>query len=222
MAHVRRLGILFATVIVVAGCARFPEGSVVVPIREMTFTIEFAGPINDNYYYFVPIDVNAEGQGPVPVFPSPGTGPQWLTGSATHYIQYHQRLYTVYRITNLQPLEAEPIGGTINPRLPEPEEKTLRFTIDLNALEASGDSVLVNFMALDDPFSEVRLVDALGPLGGNYLNIEILSDRTFRNNDPINIPELPGDVRNQNMNIQPSNELTDPLDIVDWTITLNL
>lgn len=204
-----------------AGCAKFPAGSTPTTVREMSFTIEFRGPINDNDWYFVPIDNTGGGLGPVPVFPGIVVGQGWVTGSATHYVQYHQRQYTVFRITSLEPFLSEPIGAPVRSTVPATGGKTLQFTIDLNAISATGDSVDFNIITTDRPFDNIRLLDGLGRTGTEFVNVDILTNRTITNSEGIS-PETSGDVLDQNRNIQPSNSQTDPLDITDWSVTLNV
>lgn len=212
------------------GCSRFPEGGVIIPPREITFHIEFRGPINDGYYYYVAIDTTGGGDGPLPVFPgaSPGgvTADAWVTGSATHFVEYNGGQYTVYRITNLQPFAAQRIGSPLRSVRPEPGGKSLYFTLDLNLIEATGESIDINIVAVDYPRNQVRMLDALGPQGTQFLReFDITVDRPPVTNTEFGIrlePEL--DVLDQNWNIaypQPTAQ-TDALDIVDWSISVDV
>jgi len=191
----------------------------------MSFQITFNGPVNDNDYYFVPIDVVGGGPGPVPLFPSlPGQG--WLTSSdgstqgATHFVEYHQRQYLVYQIISIAPFQTQLIGAPVRYTLPNPGDATLGFTIDLNQIGAVNTSVDVNIITTDHPFDVVRLIDALGPTGHNFINVDITTSRTVSNADTA--IEQAGDVMDQNRNVQPVNDQTRPLDIIDWTITTNI
>ena len=211
--------------ILLAGCARTPSGLGITTLREMSFTIDFDGPINDDYFYFVAIDTSGGGDGPVPVFPGLVTGESWVTGSVTCFVQYHARQYTVNRITSLAPLRSEPIGSPIRSTLPDVGGKTLRFTIDLNAIGATNPSVDINIISVDQPLSSIRRLDGLGLGGTQFLgDISIQSDRTITNLDDSIQPETSDDVLDQNQNIipgQPTPE-TSPLDIVNWSITTNV
>ena len=192
--------------------------------REVSFRIDFDGAVNDNYYYFVPIDTAGGGDGPTPVFPGIVTGEGWVTGSATHFVQYHLRQYTVYRITSLQPLRAEPIGSPLRSTPPEAGGATLRFTLDLNTIGAAGESIDVNVIAVDQPLADVRMLDGLGQLGTQFLNLDIITDRTFTNTEDTISLEPKLDVLDQNQDTVPQQptEQTKPLDIVDWTITVDV
>lgn len=216
-----RISILFIATLIAAGCARFPVGSTPTTIREMSFRIDFNGAINENDFYFVPIDNTGGGTGPVPIFPGIVIGEGWVTGSATHYVQYHQRQYTVFKITNLQPFRSEPLGSPVRFTVPDAGGTTLQFTIDLNAIEATGDTVDFNIICTDQPFAIDRLLDGLGRLGNDFVNIDILTNKTVTNSDGLN-PEGPDDVLDENRSIQPSSDQTRPLDITDWSVTLNL
>lgn len=215
---------------VIGGCARFPEGGVIVPPREMTFHIEFRGPVNDSYYYFVAFDTDGGGDGPLPVFPgaSPGgvTADAWVTGSATHFVQYSGGQYTVYRITSLQPYAAERIGAPLRSSRPIPGGKVLDFTLDLNLIEATGDSIDINIIAVDYPRDQMRMLDALGEQGTQFLReFDIMTDRPAVTNTEFGIrlePEL--DVLDQNWvpaYPQPTAQ-TDALDIADWSIAVDI
>ena len=220
--------------VLLAGCARSPEGAATLTIREISFRINFNGPINDNYFYFVVIDTSGGGDGPTPIFPGNTPTEGWFTGQENpdentiinYYVQYHQRLYTLYKVTSLQPFRSEPIGAPTRSTLPEFGGSTLAFTIDINdpnAINATGDSVDINIIAVDDPLSDTRLIDGLGSLGTSFLaEVDILTDRTITNAGYGLIPEGPDDVLNQNIEVQPESDQTNPLDIIDWSITANV
>jgi hypothetical protein len=207
--------------ILFAGCARTPEGSSVTARRELSFRITFAAPINDSYFYFVPIDTSGGGLGPTPVFPGVAIGEGWVTGSADYYVEYHQRKYTVYKITNLQPLQSESKGSPVRGTLPEIGGSTLAFTIDLDSIQATGQSLDVNFIAIDQPFDSNRLLDALGIGGTDLINLDITIDRTITNTD-LGPLEPRNDVLDQDRTMQPENDFTKPLDIVDFSITTDV
>lgn len=216
-----RISILFAATLIAAGCARFPEGGSSTAIREMSFNIQYDGPINENDWYFIPIDTAGGGEGPIPVFPGIAVGEGWVTGSATHYVQYHQRQYTVYRITSIQPFVSEPLGSPLRFTIPDTGQSALQFTIDLNQIGATDDTLDFNVICTDVPFGNVRLLDALGRLGNDFATVDILTNRTITNSEGLN-PEGADDVLNQDRSIQPSNDQTKPLDITDWSVTLNI
>ena len=223
--RMKRLSAVVILAILVTGCARTPEGIGTTTLREMSFTIDFDGPINDDYFYYVAIDTSGGGDGPVPVFPGLIVAEGWVTGSATHFIQYHARQYTVNRITSLTPLRSEPIGSPIRSTIPEAGGKTLQFTIDLNAIGATGSSVDINIISVDQPLSDVRRLDGLGLGGTQFLGeVNIQADRTITNLEDSIQPETNNDVLDRNQSIvpgQPTPE-TSPLDIVNWSITTDV
>jgi len=224
MHSLARLAAIFILTAILSGCARSPEGVGPLTPREVSFRIDFDGPINDNCYYFVAIDTTGGGDGPKPVFPGFVTGQGWVTGSATHFVQYHLRQYTLYRITSLQPLEAKPIGSPLRPTPPEVGGKTLRFTLDLNAIGATGESIDANIIAVDQPLADVRMLDGLGQLGTQFLVLDIFTDRTYTNTEDTISLESVYDVLDQNQDPVPGQptEQTRPLDIADWTITVDV
>ncbi|MGB9588408.1 MAG: hypothetical protein ACPL7O_09550 [Armatimonadota bacterium] len=209
---------------ILSGCARTPSGASRINPREVTFQITFDGSINDNYYYYVAIDVNGGGEWPTPVFPGLVTATGWVTGSVTHFVEYHLRQYTVYRVTNVQPLTVEPIGSPLRPTVPAIGGKTLRFTLDLDQIGATGDSIDINFITVDQPLSNTRMLDALGPLGTEFIQLDIRTDKTATNWDGLSRLEPSNDVLDQNQRYVPSqpNPQSAPLDITDWAITTDV
>lgn len=205
------------SIVMICGCAHTPSGVSPLEVKELNVTISFLAPINENYYYYFPIDINGGGTGPVPVFPGSTSGMPWVTGSATHYVQYHQRKYTVYRILSLTPFESEQIGSPLRYTLPS-GGNTLAFTIDLNGINAENQSIDVNMIAVDEPFSQMRLLDGLGPRGTDFLNIVITNNITYANQE-LNI-ESTGDVLDNNGIRQPPNDRMNALDISNWTIAV--
>jgi len=218
--------LILVPAILLAGCARTPSGFTPTTIREMSFTIDFDGPISDDYFYYVAIDTNGGDDGPVPVFPGLGiVGEGWVTGSADYFIQYRARQYTVNRITSLDPLRSEPIGPPIRSTAPEIGGTTLSFTIDLNEIGATGPSVDINIISVSDPNDADRVIDGLGLGGTQFLGeVNITQDRTFTNEEDSTQPETAADVLNKNQQIidpQPTPQ-TSPLDITDWSITTDV
>ena len=152
-------------------------------------------------------------------------GEGWVTGSATHFVQYHAGQYTVNRITSLAPFRSEPIGSPTRFTIPAAGGKTLRFTIDLNAIGATGASVDVNMISVDQPLADVRLLDGLGLGGTDFLSeVSIQTDRTITNMEDAIQPEMNNDVLDQNQSIVPGQPTpqTSPLDIVNWSITTDV
>lgn len=97
-------------IVALGGCAYGggPTGPEVV----VDFQMRMAGPINESFYYFIPIDTDGDlgVDGPVPVAAGPNWGNGWGTGSFSHYVEYHQGQYNVYR-TNVQVRLVTPGGG---------------------------------------------------------------------------------------------------------------
>jgi hypothetical protein len=207
-------------IIIVYGCARTPVGVTPISVRELSIHTTFAGPINDNYYYYFPIDTTGGGTGPVPVFPGISGNQDWITGSADYYIQYHQRQYTVYKIVNLQPLQFEQMGSPLRYTLPSNNSKSLDFTIDLNTINAANTSIDVNIIAVDQPLSNTRMIDALGLHGSDFLNAGITYSRSYTNAE-LSIESI-NDILDNNGSITATTDQTAPLDIADWSISVNI
>ena len=96
------------------GCARGGEGQgAVVPSQVLDVVLRYARPINDAFYYFIAIDAdNDPDDGPVPVASGPYWGNGWGTGSMTHYVEYHQGQYQLFRVV-LDPDLTQPGGGIV-------------------------------------------------------------------------------------------------------------
>ncbi len=78
----------------------------------MEFTVTFAGPVRDAFYYYIAIDADNDfgADGPLPVAAGPDWGNGWGTGSLTHYVEYHQGRYELFRAT-LEPQLRRAGGG---------------------------------------------------------------------------------------------------------------
>lgn len=99
----------------IGGCARGGPSGGPSPVPAVVADIEltFAGPVNDSYYYFIAIDADDDiNDGPVPVAAGPYWGNGWGAGSYTHYVQYNQGVYQVFRQVLAAQLRT-PGGGII-------------------------------------------------------------------------------------------------------------
>jgi len=86
-----------AVLTVTGGCAR-GTGASPVPSVVADIVLTFAGPVNDAFYYFIAIDADDDiNDGPVPVAAGPYWGNGWGAGSFTHFVQYNQGVYQVFR-----------------------------------------------------------------------------------------------------------------------------
>jgi len=76
--------------------------------------VRFARPVNDAHYYFAAFDTDGDlgADGPLPVAAGPRWGNGWGTGSFTHFVQYHQGRYDLFRV-NLRPELTQAGGGII-------------------------------------------------------------------------------------------------------------
>lgn len=82
------------------GCARGGEAGPVGPEIVVDFVVSFGGPINDAFYYFIPIDTDGDFglDGPIPVAAGPYWQNGWGTGSFSHFVAYHLGQYNVYEV----------------------------------------------------------------------------------------------------------------------------
>ncbi len=92
------LPVTVAILVTAGGCARgTPTGT--TPTSLMDVTVTYVGPVNDTFYYYIPLDADSDiSDGPIPVAAGPYWGNGWGTGSMTHYVQYHQGIYRLYRV----------------------------------------------------------------------------------------------------------------------------
>lgn len=106
------LTMLALTGLLLSGCGRGGEGQAVGPQVVIDLYARMAGPVNDAFYYFVPIDTDGDfgRDGPVPVAAGPYWQNGWGTGSFSHYVEYHLGQYNVFRV-NLEPVLQTPGGG---------------------------------------------------------------------------------------------------------------
>lgn len=106
------VAVAIMAIAVLGGCARGGTNAAVGPSVVVDFYARYAGPINDAFYYFIPIDTDGDfGQdGPLPVAAGPYWENGWGTGSFTHYVQYHQGQYNVYKVV-MAPTLQTPGGG---------------------------------------------------------------------------------------------------------------
>ncbi|GEM_PF-1808523 len=217
---VRLAALLMAALIVtlLAGCARSPEGTVVAPVRAVTVEITLAAPPSNNLYYHMVIDTAGGGAGPIPVFPGSTPGQGWVTGSATHFVRYHQGQFTLFKFLDFDQFQFVQIG---TPLRADVQGQKISFTIDLNDLGVTGNSIDVNFITLDDPFGERRTIDALITAGTSALNLDITKDDTI-SNARLGFIEAPDDLRNENGTPVPVTDANRALDMIDVSIGIDI
>lgn len=206
------------TALAFSGCARIPEGSVIVPVRAFTVTLTMATAVNDDFYYYTVIDTDGGGAGPLPVFPGVIPGQGWVTGSATHFIEYHRGQFTLYKFLDLGQFQYVRIGTPINASA---SGQTITFTVDLNDLEATGESIDLNFITMDYPLAQRRTIDALIAGSASTLNLLITSD-SDPDNDSFGSLEQPDDLLNENSSPVATTEITRPLDMISWRIRIDI
>lgn len=204
-----------------SGCARWPEGTPLKPVRPFTVELTLAAPINDDFYYYTVIDVDGGGPGPLPVFPGITPGQGWVMGPATHFVQYHRGKFTLYQF--LPRGQFQNFAGMGEPIQPSAQGNKLSFTIDLNDLAVAGDSIDVNFITVDDPLIQHRTTDALYEGGASVLNVVITEDDTI-NNARLGFPEPPDsdDLLNENGVHVDATDITRPLDMRNWSIEVDI
>ncbi len=110
----RYLAVLLAAITVgSAGCARMGEGGTPpIPEAVLDIYVRMAGPVRDNFYYYVAFDTDNDmgADFPVPVAAGPYWGNGWGTGSITYFLEYHNGQYNLFS-ANLNVTLREATGG---------------------------------------------------------------------------------------------------------------
>jgi hypothetical protein len=134
---------------ILSGCARGGDGQQpVVPEKVLEFIIQFNGTIMDNFYYFVALDVDGDNglDGPLPVAAGPRWQNGWGTGSLTHYVEYHQGRYALYKADLAANLPNPAAGITGTDGVPDSTDAgTSRLTvtqIDFGAVGVTGGGMI--------------------------------------------------------------------------------
>jgi hypothetical protein len=122
-----------AILVTAGGCAR-GTATGTTPSSLMDVVVTYVGPVNDSFYYYVPIDAdNNINDGPIPVAAGPYWGNGWGTGSMTHYVEYHAGIYRLFRVLLTPDLRTS--GGGITAVAGAPVvTKTGLATIEVGAL----------------------------------------------------------------------------------------
>jgi hypothetical protein len=103
-----------AVVVYLAGCAYGGEDQPAAPEVVMDLIVTFAGPVDEAHYYFMAFNVDGDfgAAGPLPVAAGPNWGNGWGTGALSHYVEYHQGRYELFR-AQLAPELIEAAGGIV-------------------------------------------------------------------------------------------------------------
>ncbi|MEA3400349.1 MAG: hypothetical protein U9R79_03810 [Armatimonadota bacterium] len=106
--------LLLAAALPIGGCARGGEQEPVVPETVLDLVVTYAAAVEDAFYYYVALDTDGDfgADGPLPVAAGPNWGNGWGTGSLTHYVEYHQGRYELFRAT-LEPDLIAAGGGIV-------------------------------------------------------------------------------------------------------------
>ncbi|HEX2999918.1 MAG TPA: hypothetical protein VHR86_06755 [Armatimonadota bacterium] len=201
-----------------AGCARVPALAPVEQIKHrLTVDFTVAGHINPLYYYFIAIDAQGDPSlGPLPVVSSPwGNG--WGTGNITHYVLYHQGVFTVNQVrANTNLLLSDQIGIPFETNQPE-GGNLMHVVLDLDTIATNLTRINLNLITTDhidvEPnYQSTKPYDALGMTGNSFLNLPVNVSNIFTNSQSLD-PETAGDLPPQS-----SSETRNDLDLTDWTI----
>lgn len=170
-----------------SGCARTP-GGVGVSRRLVDMRMTMRGPLDPNAYYLFVIDTNSRAaDGPRVLAPlTPFLGNGRATGSYTHYVEYHQGRFELFRDQPEQqgvtPPPREALGRPFSVAADEPGG-TLSLTLDLNQIKPADGPVPgqleVNFITVNrivlpgEIPPEPRQSDGLGIDGNQFLVLRL-------------------------------------------------
>jgi hypothetical protein len=173
-----------------SGCAQFPANVVIGGRRLLTMQLTLRGAADPNAYYLFVIDTGTSGDGPRVLAPlTPFLGNGRATGSYTHYVEYHQGRFELFRD------QPEQVGVSQPPRvaLGQPfsyndssSSGTLRCALDLAQLKTNTSDpdpqqiklnlITVNEIVLPGDVPPVpRQTDGFGPDGNSYLIVRLLN-----------------------------------------------
>ena len=228
---------LLLCLLMFVGCAKYPDNAAGNG-RRLIVRFTVAGKVRPDYCYFVCINNSNDAlgsNGPKPVLTAPwGNG--YAAGQFTHVVEYTSGqtygISTLYKIINpSNPINRQPIGTPLNTELSS-DGSTLQFTIDLNSILNSGQTVdqlqalqiniiATNRVPLNPNDTSSKYWDALGDGRDNttinaYLHILTAQDGSWQNQSGALNYEPSGDVmdRDTPASVDPD------LDIVDWQVEL--
>jgi hypothetical protein len=234
----RKLGLGVGFVLLLSGCAKFPDVPPLPTSKRIIFEMTVAGKIRSGqeqdsaglpYVYMVALrtstDINPTEQGPVPVIASPwGNG--FVAGNCTHFVWWNPELsprYALYQFRDATLNEWFQIGVPVTYEEVPLGGKRIRFELDLTQLAptpedaAALQTLQVNFLTMDRIPSGVggsKAWDALGDSRSvseinSYINVPLRSSAIYDN-------------RRLN-NLEPQGDVADPdLDIIDWAVEVRL
>jgi hypothetical protein len=220
------LGLLLLPV--VAGCARFPSTDTTTDVPPVTLVsdITVRGGINNNNYYFLALNTDADPvHGPVPVKTVQALGNYWgvISGYGPDDPVVQPPYYVLYFNGHFeQYLDGQPIGPPYAGRVSS-DGKSLHVEIDARTITAAGTvpgSVELNWITTDTIIPQPESVglqknyDGFGATGDQFLEyVPLTANRTWQSGVNGVIDELPSD---QN------NAFTPDIDMTAWRVEVRL
>lgn len=227
----RALGL--ASLVLLVGCAKFPEGVAPGGDTRILFSMTVAGEVRSDYVYIVAIraseEINPAGIGPQPVVTFPSAN-GFVAGGTTHFVRWdplESRAYILYRFidpsTGENPNEGltrfAQVGIPITQTdVAVPGGRTLAFELSTQQLSdtvasAEGlEALQVNFLTANRVAAQSgtgRVFDALGDTrsvaGVNQtILVRLNTSNTYSES---------------RSSFEPRGDTPDPdLDVVDWTV----
>lgn len=194
---VRRLLVLLCA-LALAGCAKFPETGVGRTRLLLDLRMTVRGEIDDNAYYLFVIDTNErDTDGPEIIAPlTEFLGNGRATGSYTHYVEYHQGRFEVFKDRPEQQGTTVPPREALGPPFfsnASPSAGILTCTVDLSTLKSNVTDpdftqVELNFITVNrivlpgEVPIEPRQTDGIGRLGTTFLVVRIQNGLIVENN----------------------------------------
>lgn len=231
----KRFALLFAFLLTLVGCAKFPASGSGALTKRLVFTMTVKGALRTGlepgssglpYVYIVALNLSKDDvpttQGPIPIVVPGGNG--IVAGDATHFVLWNPLVspqYQIYKFRNTSLVDYFQTGNPVASSPVTLGDKTLQFEIDLSQLVPAAEvdqyrSVQVNFLTMNNTNSAGggRLWDALGD---SRIPSQINAPVTIR----LNTAQSYNNTLSGGLEVE--NDCPDPdLDLVDWSVEVRL
>lgn len=146
------LPLLVLTALTMSGCAKSPSGGAVNPAPDrLEVVLNLRQTLEPNYYYAVAFDdTPIQGVGPVAIVGNTEIFNGVVGGDFRLAVVYHLGQFTAYYRTDPDDLGTERIiANSFFVGVPQASPTQIRFTLDLNALAATGQPLFPNLSTID-------------------------------------------------------------------------
>ena len=230
-----RLISLFALLLVLTGCAKFPSSGNIGNTKRLIFKMRVDGQLRTGqgvgqsglpYVYVIALNLSQDDtpttNGPIPIVIPGGNG--IVDGDVTHFILWDplaQPQFKIFQFSDTTLNNFFQIGVPVVSTPTSEGDRELQFEIDLSQLVPVANvpdykAVQINFLTMNNTNSSGggRIWDALGD-----------STQSTQINSPITIRLNSSQIYNNQNQIlnEPQGDTVDPdLDIVDWSVEVRI